>query len=69
MSNTPKEKRKKMLSATSRKFDKHSFETKEKDNDNNDDDEEEEEILPEVGYLRILSTNKPEWLYIACKCQ
>ena len=31
------------------------------------DEEEDEEDLPDVGFMRILKLNKPEWLYMTSK--
>ena len=32
-----------------------------------EEEEEEEEYLPDVGFLRILKMNKPEWIYMTGK--
>ena len=37
---------------------------KKKEYEKEEEEEDEEEILPDVGFMRILKMNRPEWLYM-----
>ena len=60
------EARKRFVSTSSHKFDKKASVKKrgpaKKDEELEEDDEEE--FLPDVGFMRVLKMNEPEWHYM-----
>ena len=60
-----------LTSVSSKTFDKKSSTNrvqKTKKEEKFDEEDDEEEYLPDVGFMRVLKMNKPEWPYMLCTC-